>query len=219
MHVAPLVLTYPHTTSTPSPPTYPQTTQQKPTTSTPPPLYYPQVGIKVFQGEREMAADNKLLGQFDLVGIPPAPRGIPQIEVTFDIDANGIVHVSAKDKATNKEQSIRIQSSGGCRGVGQGRVGVGVGVGGAGGGGVRHPELRWTAWKVGQGNRRKVMHPMSTRDQPRWRPSMWHKAYHSWLIPCPDSHTTPPHLAASPAHPPPPPPRRPERGGHPADGA
>nr|QBB20006.1 heat shock protein hsp70-C2 [Ettlia sp. YC001] len=72
-----------------------------------------QVGIKVFQGEREMAADNKLLGQFDLVGIPPAPRGIPQIEVTFDIDANGIVHVSAKDKATNKEQSIRIQTSGG----------------------------------------------------------------------------------------------------------
>jgi L1 cell adhesion molecule like protein len=72
-----------------------------------------QVGIKVFQGEREMAADNKLLGQFDLVGIPPAPRGVPQIEVTFDIDANGIVHVSAKDKATSKEQSIRIQSSGG----------------------------------------------------------------------------------------------------------
>ncbi|GIL74548.1 hypothetical protein Vretimale_2240 [Volvox reticuliferus] len=72
-----------------------------------------QVGIKVFQGEREMAADNKLLGQFDLVGIPPAPRGVPQIEVTFDIDANGIVHVSAKDKATAKEQSIRIQSSGG----------------------------------------------------------------------------------------------------------
>ena len=72
-----------------------------------------QVGIKVFQGEREMAADNKLLGQFDLVGIPPAPRGVPQIEVTFDIDANGIVHVSAKDKTTGKEQSIRIQSSGG----------------------------------------------------------------------------------------------------------
>ncbi|KAF6257713.1 heat shock protein Hsp70C [Scenedesmus sp. NREL 46B-D3] len=72
-----------------------------------------QVGIKVFQGEREMAADNKQLGQFDLVGIPPAPRGIPQVEVTFDIDANGIVHVSAKDKATNKEQSIRIQTSGG----------------------------------------------------------------------------------------------------------
>ncbi|EFJ51170.1 heat shock protein Hsp70C, partial [Volvox carteri f. nagariensis] len=72
-----------------------------------------QVGIKVFQGEREMAADNKLLGQFDLVGIPPSPRGVPQIEVTFDIDANGIVHVSAKDKATGKEQSIRIQSSGG----------------------------------------------------------------------------------------------------------
>jgi len=67
----------------------------------------------VFQGEREMAADNKLLGQFDLVGIPSAPRGMPQIEVTFDIDANGIVNVSAKDKATNKEQQIRIQASGG----------------------------------------------------------------------------------------------------------
>ena len=71
------------------------------------------VTIRVFQGEREMAADNKLLGQFDLVGIPPAPRGIPQIEVTFDIDANGIVNVSALDKATNKAQSIRIQASGG----------------------------------------------------------------------------------------------------------
>ncbi len=71
------------------------------------------VTIRVFQGEREMAADNKLLGQFDLVGIPPAPRGLPQIEVTFDIDANGIVNVSAKDKATNKEQQIRIQASGG----------------------------------------------------------------------------------------------------------
>ncbi len=71
------------------------------------------VTIRVFQGEREMAADNKLLGQFDLVGIPPAPRGIPQVEVTFDIDANGIVNVSAKDKATNKEQQIRIQASGG----------------------------------------------------------------------------------------------------------
>ena len=71
------------------------------------------VTIRVFQGEREMAADNKLLGQFDLVGIPPAPRGMPQIEVTFDIDANGIVNVSAKDKATNKEQVIRIQASGG----------------------------------------------------------------------------------------------------------
>ncbi|HUZ90418.1 MAG TPA: molecular chaperone DnaK, partial [Methylocella sp.] len=69
--------------------------------------------IRVFQGEREMAADNKLLGQFDLVGIPGAPRGVPQIEVTFDIDANGIVNVSAKDKATNKEQQIRIQASGG----------------------------------------------------------------------------------------------------------
>ena len=71
------------------------------------------VTIRVFQGEREMTADNKLLGQFDLVGIPPAPRGMPQIEVTFDIDANGIVNVSAKDKATNKEQTIRIQASGG----------------------------------------------------------------------------------------------------------
>ena len=71
------------------------------------------VTIHVFQGEREMAADNKLLGQFDLVGIPPAPRGVPQIEVTFDIDANGIVNVSAKDKATGKEQQIRIQASGG----------------------------------------------------------------------------------------------------------
>jgi molecular chaperone DnaK len=71
------------------------------------------VTIRVSQGERELAADNKLLGQFDLVGIPPAPRGVPQIEVTFDIDANGIVHVSAKDKATAKEQSIRIQASGG----------------------------------------------------------------------------------------------------------
>jgi molecular chaperone DnaK len=71
------------------------------------------VTIRVFQGEREMAADNKILGQFDLVGLPPAPRGMPQIEVTFDIDANGIVNVSAKDKATNKEQQIRIQASGG----------------------------------------------------------------------------------------------------------
>jgi molecular chaperone DnaK len=71
------------------------------------------VTIRVFQGEREMAADNKLLGQFDLVGIPPAPRGVPQIEVTFDIDANGIVNVSARDKATGKEQQIRIQASGG----------------------------------------------------------------------------------------------------------
>jgi molecular chaperone DnaK len=71
------------------------------------------VTIRVSQGERELAADNKLLGQFDLVGIPPAPRGVPQIEVTFDIDANGIVHVSAKDKATGKEQSVRIQASGG----------------------------------------------------------------------------------------------------------
>jgi len=72
-----------------------------------------QVGIKCLQGEREMAADNKLLGQFDLVGIPPAPRGVPQIEVTFDIDANGIVNVGAKDKATGKEQAITIRSSGG----------------------------------------------------------------------------------------------------------
>ena len=71
------------------------------------------VTIRVFQGERELAAQNKLLGQFDLVGIPPAPRGMPQIEVTFDIDANGIVNVSAKDKATGKEQQIRIQASGG----------------------------------------------------------------------------------------------------------
>jgi molecular chaperone DnaK len=71
------------------------------------------VTIRVFQGEREMAADNKMLGQFDLMGIPPAPRGMPQIEVTFDIDANGIVNVSAKDKATAKEQQIRIQASGG----------------------------------------------------------------------------------------------------------
>jgi len=71
------------------------------------------VTIRVFQGEREMASDNKALGQFDLVGIPPAPRGMPQVEVTFDIDANGIVNVSAKDKATNKEQQIRIQASGG----------------------------------------------------------------------------------------------------------
>merc|ERR1711937_906019 len=72
-----------------------------------------QVGIKVYQGEREMAADNKMLGSFDLVGIPPAPRGKPQIEVTFDIDANGIVNVSAKDKGTGKEQKIQVQSSGG----------------------------------------------------------------------------------------------------------
>ena len=71
------------------------------------------VTIRVFQGEREMAADNKMLGQFDLVGLPPAPRGVPQIEVTFDIDANGIVQVSAKDKGTGKEQQIRIQASGG----------------------------------------------------------------------------------------------------------
>jgi molecular chaperone DnaK len=71
------------------------------------------VTIRVFQGEREMAADNKLLGQFDLVGIPPAPRGVPQVEVTFDIDANGIVNVSARDKGTGKEQQIRIQASGG----------------------------------------------------------------------------------------------------------
>jgi molecular chaperone DnaK len=71
------------------------------------------VTIRVFQGEREMAADNKMLGQFDLIGIPPAPRGVPQIEVTFDIDANGIVNVQAKDKGTGKEQQIRIQASGG----------------------------------------------------------------------------------------------------------
>ena len=72
-----------------------------------------QVEIKVHQGEREMAADNKMLGQFSLVGIPPAPRGVPQVEVTFDIDANGIVNVSARDKGTGKEQQIVIQSSGG----------------------------------------------------------------------------------------------------------
>jgi molecular chaperone DnaK len=71
------------------------------------------VTIRVFQGEREMAADNKLLGQFDLVGIPPAPRGVPQVEVTFDIDANGIVHVNAKDLGTGKEQSIQITASSG----------------------------------------------------------------------------------------------------------
>jgi molecular chaperone DnaK len=71
------------------------------------------VTIRVFQGEREMAADNKLLGQFDLIGLPPAPRGMPQVEVTFDIDANGIVHVSAKDLGTGKEQSIRITASSG----------------------------------------------------------------------------------------------------------
>lgn len=71
------------------------------------------VTIRVFQGEREMANDNKLLGQFDLIGLPPAPRGMPQIEVTFDIDANGIVHVSAKDMATQKEQSIKITASSG----------------------------------------------------------------------------------------------------------
>ncbi len=73
----------------------------------------PQVQIKVIQGEREMAADNKNLGQFDLVGIPPAPRGVPQIEVAFDIDADGILNVSAKDKGTGKEQNIVIRSSGG----------------------------------------------------------------------------------------------------------
>jgi len=71
------------------------------------------VTIRVFQGEREMAQDNKMLGQFDLMGIPPAPRGVPQIEVTFDIDANGIVNVSAKDKGTGKEQQIKITASGG----------------------------------------------------------------------------------------------------------
>ncbi len=73
----------------------------------------PAVSIHVLQGEREMAADNKTLGRFELVGIPPAPRGVPQIEVTFDIDANGIVNVSAKDKATGKEQSIQITASSG----------------------------------------------------------------------------------------------------------
>ncbi|KKU11767.1 MAG: Chaperone protein DnaK [Parcubacteria group bacterium GW2011_GWC2_45_7] len=73
----------------------------------------PAVSIRVAQGERPMFADNKLLGQFELSGIPPAPRGVPQVEVTFDIDANGILHVKAKDKATNKEQSIKIESSSG----------------------------------------------------------------------------------------------------------
>ena len=73
----------------------------------------PQVQIKVLQGEREMAADNKILGEFDLVGIPPAPRGVPQIEVSFDIDADGILNVSAKDKGTGKSQNVVIQSSGG----------------------------------------------------------------------------------------------------------
>jgi molecular chaperone DnaK len=72
-----------------------------------------QVGIKVFQGEREMAADNKLLGQFDLVGLPPAPRGVPQIEVSFDIDANGVVNVGAVDTSTGKKQSVTVRSSGG----------------------------------------------------------------------------------------------------------
>merc|ERR1739849_33599 len=70
-------------------------------------------GIKVFQGEREMAADNKMLGQFDLVGIPPAPRGVPQIEVSFDIDANGVVNVGAVDKSTGKKQSVTVRTSGG----------------------------------------------------------------------------------------------------------
>merc|ERR1712050_398369 len=73
----------------------------------------PQVQIKVMQGEREMAADNKLLGQFDLVGLPPAPRGVPQIEVSFDIDANGVVNVGAVDKSTGKQQSVTVRSSGG----------------------------------------------------------------------------------------------------------
>merc|ERR1712178_452018 len=72
-----------------------------------------QVGIKVFQGEREMAADNKLLGQFDLVGLPPAPRGVPQIEVSFDIDANSVVNVGAVDKSTGKKQSVTVRTSGG----------------------------------------------------------------------------------------------------------
>merc|ERR1719373_884966 len=72
-----------------------------------------QVGIKVYQGEREMAADNQMLGNFDLVGLPPAPRGVPQIEVSFDIDANGIVNVGATDKSTGKKQSITVRSSGG----------------------------------------------------------------------------------------------------------
>merc|ERR1719390_265853 len=73
----------------------------------------PQVQIKVMQGEREMAADNKMLGNFDLVGLPPAPRGVPQIEVSFDIDANGVVNVGAVDKSTGKKQSVTVRSSGG----------------------------------------------------------------------------------------------------------
>merc|ERR1712160_154233 len=72
-----------------------------------------QVGIKVLQGERELAADNKMLGNFDLVGVPPAPRGVPQIEVSFDIDANGVVNVGAVDKSTGKKQSVTVRSSGG----------------------------------------------------------------------------------------------------------
>merc|ERR1719373_375743 len=72
-----------------------------------------QVGIKVYQGEREMAADNQMLGNFDLVGLPPAPRGVPQIEVSFDIDANGVVNVGAVDKSTGKKQSVTVRTSGG----------------------------------------------------------------------------------------------------------
>ena len=83
-----------------------------------------QVEIKVFQGEREMAADNKLLGQFQLVGIPPAPRGVPQVEVSFDIDANGIVHVSARDKGTGKEQQSEWMVMGPGSGCGHWNQGV-----------------------------------------------------------------------------------------------
>ncbi len=84
------------------------------------------VTIRVFQGEREMAGDNKMLGQFDLVGIPPAPRGKREVEVTFDIDANGIVNVSAGDKATGKEQQIRIQASDGLSEKDTGRIVRGI---------------------------------------------------------------------------------------------
>ncbi len=117
------------------------------------------VTIRVFQGEREMAADNKILGQFDLVGIPPAPRGVPQIEVAFDIDANGIVNVNAKDKATGKEQQIRIQASGGLSEVRHREDGQGRGIprrrGQAAQGGCRSQEPRRGAGSFhGEGSRR-----------------------------------------------------------------